>query len=94
MVVGVLELSLAVPAFTLKEKRSVVRRILARTRSSFNVAAAEVDALDVPDGAVIGIVGVSGDKRYLEGLLQKVEDFVDNLHLAEIVNAERTFEHY
>lgn len=94
MVVGVLELSLAVPAFTLKEKRSVIKRVLHRTRNTFNVAAAEVEDLDVPGSAVIGIVGVSNDRRFLEGMLQKVETFVDQLELAEITDAHRSFEHY
>ena len=94
MVVGVLELTLAVPAFSLKEKRSVVKRILHRTRNTFNVAAAEVEDLDVPGSAVLGIVGVANDRRFLEGMLQKVENFIDDLHLADIVDAHRTFEHH
>lgn len=94
MVVGVLEIELAVPAFTLKEKRSVVKRILHRTRNAFNVAAAEVEDLDVPGSAVLGIVGVANDRRFLEGMLQKVETFVDGLELAEITGSHLTFEHF
>ena len=93
MVVAVLELTLAVPAFTLKEKRSVIRRILARTRGEFNVAAAEVDELDNPGGAVLGFSSVGNDKRYLEGQLTALESFVDRLELAEIVDVHREFLH-
>ena len=91
MVVAVLELTLSIHAFSLKDKRSVVRRVLARCRSEFNVAAAEVDELDDVNGAVLGFTSVSNDKRYLEGQLQALEDFVDRLELAEIVDAQRTF---
>lgn len=93
MVVAVLELTLAVPAFTLKEKRSVVRRVLARARAEFNVSGAEVDELDNPGGAVLGFSSVGNDKRYLEGQLQALEDFVDRLELAEIVDVHREFLH-
>lgn len=94
MVVGVLELRLAVPAFTLKDKRSVIKRVLHRTRNNFNVSGAEVGELDVVGAAQLGFVSVSNDRRYLEGQLMKVERFVDDLELAEITDSELTFEHY
>jgi uncharacterized protein YlxP (DUF503 family) len=93
MVVAVLELTLAIPAFTLKDKRSVVRRVLSRVRSEFNVSAAEVDELDNPDGAVLGFASVGNDKRYLEGQMTRLEEFVDRLELAELVDAHREFLH-
>lgn len=94
MVVGVLELRLAVPAFTLKEKRSVVKRILHRTRNRFNVSGAEVGDLDVAGAAQLGFVSVSNDRRYLEGQMMKVERFVDDLEVAEITDSELTIETY
>lgn len=93
MVVATLELTIAIPAFTLKDKRSVVRRVLARVRNEFNVSAAEVDELDNPDGATLGFVSVGNDKRYLEGQLTKLEEFVDRLELAEIIDAHREVIH-
>jgi uncharacterized protein YlxP (DUF503 family) len=92
MWVGVLEVALAVPAHSLKEKRGVVRRVLARSRKEFNVGASEVDELDNPGAAVLAFVAVSNDKRYLEGQLTKLETFVDRLELAEIVDSRRTLE--
>jgi uncharacterized protein YlxP (DUF503 family) len=92
--VGVLEIALAVPAISLKEKRGVVRRVVSRTRNEFNVSVAEVDELDNPGAAVIGVVSVSGDRRYLEGQLMKLEDFVDRLEVAEITDSHRSFEHF
>ena len=93
MVIAVLELTLAIPAFTLKDKRSVVRRVLARVKGEFNVSAAEVDELDNPDGAVLGFSSVGNDKRYLEGQMTRLEEFVDRLELAEIIDAHREFLH-
>lgn len=93
MVVATLELTIAIPAFTLKDKRSVVRRVIARVRSEFNVSAAEVDELDNPDGATLGFASVGNDKRYLEGQMTRLEEFVDRLELAEIIDAHREFLH-
>lgn len=89
MVVAVLELTLTFYAESLKDKRSVVKRVLARARGEFNVAAAEVDELDNPGGAVVAFSSVGSDRRYLEGQMQKLEDFVDRLEIAEIVDAHR-----
>jgi uncharacterized protein YlxP (DUF503 family) len=94
VVVGVLELALAVPAHSLKEKRGVVRRILHRTRNTFKVAVAEVDELDNPGAAVVGIVTVSNDKRHVQSMLSKIEDFVEDLGLAEVVDVGQEITHY
>jgi uncharacterized protein len=93
MVVATLELTLTFYAESLKDKRSVVKRVLSRTRSEFNVSAAEVDELDNPNGAVIGFTSCGTDRRYLEGQLQKLEEFVDRLELAEIVDVHREIMH-
>lgn len=93
MVVGVLEVTLGVPAFTLKEKRSVVKRVLQRSRNVFNVSASEVAHHDIPGSAVLGFAAVSNDRRYLEGQLQKLENFIDGLGVAEILDSCRVFEH-
>ena len=63
--------------------------MLARTRNEFNVSAAEVDELDNPGGAVVAFCSVGPDRQYLEGQLQRVEDFVDRLEIAEIVDVHR-----
>lgn len=94
MVVGILELTLAVPAASLKEKRSVVKRILNRTRHKFNVAAAEVDEQDNPGAAVLGFSTVGNDARFLRSTLDKLENFVDDLYLAEIIDRSLSIEHY
>ncbi len=41
-----MRLQLHLPSRTLKEKRSIVKSLLARARSNFNVAAAEVEFHD------------------------------------------------
>lgn len=91
MILASLELTITFYAESLKDKRSVVKRVLARTRNEFNVSAAEVDEQDNPNGAVLGFVSVGTDRRYLEGQLTALEEYVDRLELCEIVDGVKEF---
>jgi uncharacterized protein YlxP (DUF503 family) len=71
-----LELHLALPSFTLKEKRGIIKSIQGRARNRFNVASAEVDRQDNPRVAVLGFVTVSPDKTVARNLLERLEDWV------------------
>jgi len=64
--------------FSLKEKRRILKSILARLPRQFNVAVAEVDCQDVWQTAVIGLVTVGTDARYLHGLLEKSVAWIEN----------------
>ena len=89
MVIGALQVTLAIPARSLKEKRSVVRRTLDRVRHRHHVAAAEVDANDVHHRAVIGFAAVANDESFvnssLDKVLSQVED--DNLGRADVIDS-------
>jgi uncharacterized protein YlxP (DUF503 family) len=71
-----LELHLALPSFSLKEKRGIIKSIQGRARNRFNVAAAEVDRQDNPRVAVLAFVTVSPDKTLARTSLERVEDWV------------------
>jgi len=88
MVLGVVELELLIPETTsLKAKRSVVKRVINRTRARFNVTIAEVGKQDMCSRGVVGCVMVGSDRRYINGALDKLIDFVEGLSLAEILEA-------
>jgi uncharacterized protein YlxP (DUF503 family) len=71
--VGVLQVELAIPgAFSLKDKRRVVKGLLERLRRQFGVAAAEVTDLDTWNRAGIGIAFVANERRRAESQLQHV----------------------
>jgi hypothetical protein len=77
MVVGVCVLTFSLPGnASLKGKRSVVRRIVDRTRAKFNAAVAEVDELDVHRRAVIGLSVVSNDTRHANAMLDRISAFM------------------
>jgi uncharacterized protein YlxP (DUF503 family) len=86
MVVGVCTLELEIPASrSLKDKRHVVKSVIARVRQDFNVSIAEVDSLDLWQNATIGIVCVSSDRDYAHGLLEKVIDAIERSRLDAVV---------
>ena len=95
MVIGIMELQLALyDNSSLKAKRSVVKRVIHRCRHTFNVAAAEVEDQDATDRATIGVVAIGNDHRYIQGTLDKVEDFVERLAIAEVLDAPKIVETY
>jgi uncharacterized protein len=77
MTIGVLQLELSVTdAMSLKDKRRVILSIKDRIRHEHNVSIAEVGALDEHRRSILGIAMVANDKRYVEGALSKLVDFV------------------
>ena len=79
MNVGVAMVSFRIPEnMDLKGKRMVVKSIISRVRSKFEVAAAEVDDNDSWQVATIGICCISNNKRHSNQVLSKAVHFVMN----------------
>jgi uncharacterized protein YlxP (DUF503 family) len=75
---------------SLKDKRQVVRSLKDKLRAAFNVSVAEMDETDLWQRATIGVVGISGSRDYLEGLMQNVEKSavrIANNNGAEVVDS-------
>ena len=95
MIVGILRLTFHIHgASSLKDKRSVLRKLRDRVRSRFNVSWNEVSDQDVHERAVIGVSAISSDERYLDGLLNKVVDEVEATYVAELVDREMELVHW
>src|SRR5262245_41924981 len=95
MVVGVCRLTLMAPeSHSLKEKRMVLRSIKDRTRLKFNVAIAEVGAQDDWQEAVLGFAVVANEKGFVQGMVEKIIRFIDDLAIAKIVDEEKDFVQY
>lgn len=58
---------------SLKQKRSVIRPIVAELRRRFCVAAAETGDADLHRRAEVGVAQVSGDMRHLREVLDACE---------------------
>jgi len=76
MSTGVLTLQIIFPmVHSLKEKRSLLQRLFSKIRKTFNVAIAEIDARDLWQKSVIGVVSINSSTQEL----QRTLDFVVNL---------------
>jgi uncharacterized protein len=84
-----LQVHLHVPdAQSLKDKRRIVKGLLARVRSQFEVAAAEVDDQDVWQSAVLGFACVSNDARHAANVMSKVLDWIRDCPAGRVVEHE------
>lgn len=89
MVVGVCQISLIIhDSHSLKQKRQVLKSLLEKVRNRFNASAAEVDAQDVWQRAEIGLSVVGNDRAFVNSALDKVINFIESLHLAEVTGHE------
>jgi hypothetical protein len=89
MFVGVLQVELAIPgAFSLKDKRHVLKGLLERVRRDFAVSAAEVDRLEVWNSAIVGIAFVSNETRHAQSHLQKVLNALERGRDAVVTDAQ------
>lgn len=86
--VGLLTLEIYVPGITsLKEKRGIVKPLVARLRNEFNVSVAEVEDQDQLGHAVLAVAAVSASPDYVHGLLTRVAESVSAWRLdAELVD--------
>ena len=89
MVVGTLKIEfLLSDNRSLKGKRKVVRSMVDKVKSRFNVAIAEVGSNDKWQKIELGISTVGNDRRHIDSSLNHTLKFLDSLYLAQIVNTE------
>jgi uncharacterized protein len=74
---------------SLKEKRSLVRPLIAEVRKRFELSVAEVDHLDLHRRAAIGVAAVSPDRAHLVDLLDAVEQLVAYRPEIELLSVRR-----
>ncbi|MBC7264733.1 MAG: DUF503 domain-containing protein [Chloroflexi bacterium] len=80
MVVGICTIKLHIPGnHSLKDKRQVLKSLLARVRKEFNVSIAEVEGNDLWQMAVIGVACVSNDASHAHATLTKVVEFIERV---------------
>ncbi len=89
MVIGYGIIQLRIPeSGSLKEKRSVLNKILKRAQNEFNVSIAQVGDLDQHQYAQIGFAMTGNESRYINGKVDHLLRFIDDLHVAEILNSK------
>jgi uncharacterized protein YlxP (DUF503 family) len=89
MIVGSGIIELLIPeSRSLKEKRSILLRLLKRTQNKFNVSIAEIGDNDYWRRAKIGFSIVGNDKRYIQEKIAKLMKFIEGLNLVEIITTK------
>jgi len=87
MVVGICSISLLIhESQSLKAKRQVIKSLQEKVRNRFNVSMAEVGDNDVWQRAEIGMAAVGNDRAFINSVIDKVVNFIENLHVAEIID--------
>jgi len=79
MIVGVMTAHICMQGISsLKEKRSIVKSLLGRLKSRFNISIAEVDHQDNKTSAVIALAIVSNDGTFINQQLDGITKFMRN----------------
>ncbi|MDP3937704.1 MAG: DUF503 domain-containing protein [Deltaproteobacteria bacterium] len=95
MVVGVCRLSMIHQAGnSLKAKRGVLNRIKSRVANKFNVSIAEIGSNDLWRRIELGLAVAGNDGPHVNSQLDKVQNFIASLALAEIVDSQIEIIHF
>jgi uncharacterized protein YlxP (DUF503 family) len=74
---------------SLKEKRSVVRPVVAELRRKFEVSAAEAGHLDLHRRALVGVAVVAADAAHVRDVLDACERLVADRPELEVLSARQ-----
>jgi uncharacterized protein YlxP (DUF503 family) len=91
MYAGVMSVDLLLASRSLKEKRSVVRPVIAHLRREFAVAASEAGHLDLTGRTQIGIAVVAADMSHCRDVLDSCERWLADEPHMQFVQARRTY---
>ena len=89
MLVGALYVQVHIPgAGSLKEKRRIVKSMIAKVQNRFNVSIAELESENLWQRAATGIAMVGDNREHLERQLQFVLNFLDSEPRWEVIKVE------
>lgn len=95
MVVGICKLELFLPdCQSLKDKRSILRRLKDRFFARFKISLAEVEDQDLWQRAGLGFAVVGNDKRLIESIMDKAVAFVESNGSAQVIDRATEIMHF
>ena len=74
---------------SLKEKRMIVKSLIAKLQNRYHVSAAEIDEQDVHQMIVIGIAAIVPHNAMADSLMDDISLFVEEDTEAEILDEQR-----
>ncbi len=79
MLVGVMTAQLHLPGVgSLKEKRHIIKSVIGRLQSRFNISISEVERQDSHTSAVLGMAVVSNERAFIDQQLDAILSFLRN----------------
>ena len=92
MIIGALQLDLHFPEpQSLKEKRMLLKSLTDRIRRQFNVSVSEIDGMDLWQKTTLAIAAVGSQTKFINGVLDRVTDFIHSQHRLEVTRQELEF---
>ena len=90
MIVGTVEIKLYAPWISsLKEKRMIVKSLIARTRNKFNVSIAEIAEQDTHQTIILGVACATSSVSQADSIIDHVITLVESSTEAEIMKITR-----
>ena len=74
---------------SLKEKRMIVKSLVAKLQNKFHVSAAEIDEQDVHQIIVIGVAAIVPHNAMADSIMDEISEFVELNSEAEILDETR-----
>ncbi len=95
MVIGVLQLDLHLHGpQSLKQKRRVVQKLLARSRHRFPASCSEVGHQDLWQRTLLGFAVVSSSEQVIAPILTRIEDEMLASGEADLISVNTEFIHF
>ena len=90
MIIATMTFQLRAPwVHSLKEKRMIVKSLIARLQNKFHVSAAEIDEQDTHQIIVIGVAAVVPHSAMADSLMDEISTFLEENTEAEILDETR-----
>ena len=74
---------------SLKEKRMIVKSLIAQLQNRFHVSAAEIDEQDTHQIIVIGAAAIVPHRAMADSLMEEISQFVESASGAEVLEETR-----
>lgn len=74
---------------SLKEKRMIVKSLIAKLQNKFHISAADIDEQDTHDIIVIGVAAIVPHSAMADSVIDGISDFLYESTDAEIIGEER-----
>ena len=74
---------------SLKEKRMIVKSLIAKLQNRFHVSAAETDEQDIHQIIVIGVAAIVPHNAMADSLMDEISQFVEDSTEAELLDEQR-----